>query len=93
MAQAASPQARLEQARQQYRKALRLVLVLGVVAAISVASQFVSILGAPVGVFPWFLTVVTALIFVVTLVLAQSAKAKRDEAEADAARSGDAPRG
>lgn len=93
MAQGASPQARLDLARQQYRKALRLVLVLGVVTAISVASQFVSILGAPTGVFPWFLTVVTALIFIATLVLAQNAKARRDEAEAENVRSGDAPQG
>ncbi len=70
-------------AGRQYRKSLRLALVMGVLSAISVLSHFVPLLGVPAGVFPWWMTIVTVLLFGFTVIVSRDAKAKRDETAKD----------
>lgn len=78
-----SSQGRLVVARYQYKRMRRVVVLLGVLTAVSLASQFISLFGAPVGIFPWFMTIATGVVFGFTVMLLQSAKADVDEAEAD----------
>ncbi|MCG6883322.1 MAG: hypothetical protein LJE62_06165 [Silicimonas sp.] len=60
-----------------------MALLMGVLSAISVLSHFVPVLGVPAGVFPWWMTIVTVLLFGFTVIVARGAKAKSDETVKD----------
>ncbi len=68
----------------QYRKSVRMALFMGALAVISVLSHFVPILGAETGIFPWWMTVLTVLLFVFTIIVAHGAKTRCDEAAREA---------
>ena len=82
MSDALASKERLVMADAQYRRSVRMVVLMGALAAFSVLSHFVPVLGAETGIFPWWMTVVTVLLFGFTLMLAQSFKSRREEADA-----------
>jgi hypothetical protein len=82
MSEALASKERLIVADAQYRRSMRMVVLMGALAAFSVLSHFVPFLGAETGIFPWWMTIVTVLLFGFTLMLARSFKSRREEADA-----------
>ena len=82
MSEASPLERRLREASAQYRRSARMALIMGALSVVSVLSHFMPILGVRSGVFPWWMTGVTVVLFAFTALLAYSAKGKRDEVAA-----------